>query len=145
MRHVYVLVAVATVAAAAATASSLLAVMHCGPSSDREGPSAAWEHWRSLPPSQRAAYVRSYQEIDRQPDGAEILEHAREFAGLPSQEQERLRRLWQLYEDTVRAQPASERHWLLSLPPKVRAVEVYRVLAANAADELALLRSSRTR
>ncbi|MBU0639537.1 MAG: hypothetical protein KKB50_11780 [Planctomycetes bacterium] len=93
--------------------------------------------WRALPERERLDCVRRYESVVSRPDGEELLRHASEFAALPPTRQQQYRALQRLAEDVIRAEPGARRRWLLSLPPRARALQVYQLLEAKAPGELA--------
>lgn len=88
---------------------------------------AAEASWRALSASERAALVRTYQDVLRRPDGRRVLADAMHFAELPDAEAAALTATHARMRTALRG-PAAGTRWLEHLAPAARAAAIHRLL-----------------
>lgn len=94
-------------------------------------PTTAWQRWRTLTADERLAVVQRYRAIHRRPDERAILRRASTFAASSAAEQERLRRLREVFHEVLAAQSPAEKREILRLPPRAQAYRVYVTMVAE--------------
>ncbi len=100
---------------------------------------AAAAAWQALSASERAALVRTYQDVLRRPDGRRVLADAMHFAELPDAEAAALAATHALLRTALRG-PAADTRWLEHLAPAARAAAIHRLLSERPSPPTAALR-----
>lgn len=131
---------IATMGARTFVARLVTPVLNTPPGSGR-----GWDRWSTLTHGERRSLVAWYQDISRRPDGERVFANCRTFGALSAKDQDRLRRLHQLVEQTVRSQRAPQRLRLLKLLPPARAHSILRILETQQPETLTEFLSVRDR
>jgi hypothetical protein len=100
------------------------------------------ERWLALPLSQRAAYVERYRGLTREPGGATALRRAREFGGLPTERQGRLREVYAVFRELWEAQPPGRRGEWLRASGRTRGFLAFQALRHEHPQRLSDLRAA---
>jgi len=106
---------------------------------------AAQQRWQQLSADRRQQCVEWHRRLHRRADYGQVLREARAFAALSDRARDRLRYLNGVLEEIAGTQPVNRRRFLLSLPQRARAIELYRILEQEAPARLAEVRAELAR
>lgn len=103
------------------------------------GRTAEMQAWMALTPHERRALTELYLELQRLPNGREILAEARAFAAQPQAIQEWKRKIDHAVQTVRQDLSAAQRRAHDALPPEGRAAQTFRLLRTTRPDLLASL------